>query len=63
MERSKKTRRQRTRRKPLPQDVEYYDERSELRSGRATERNGNLMWVEDSTTGQGQYLAPFEIRE
>lgn len=43
--------------------IAYYDEEFEEREGRVRQRNGNLTYVEDEETGEGQWLAPFEIKE
>ena len=43
--------------------VRYYDEDGTPHDGVAIERNGNLTWVEDTVSGEGDWLAPFEINE
>ena len=50
-----------TRRTDRHQPVRYYDEDGVAHDGVAVERNGNLTWVEHETTGEGDWLAPFEI--
>jgi hypothetical protein len=46
-----------------PKPVRYIDSENDwqTRDGVATERNGNLTWVEDAETGRGEWRAPHEL--
>ena len=44
-----------------PRDTRYLGEDFDVHDGVAVERNGNLTWVEDAMTGEGDWKAPFEV--
>jgi hypothetical protein len=53
-----------TNRKPISnstKSISYYDENYNLRSAEIIERNGNLILIKDSETGEEKYVCGFEL--